>query len=92
VPTDRVQGADCQTIAATSPQPTTVELPGGSAATIAADGAPAEVHLRRFADSTQVSVGTALPGEPMRLDLPADGAPEPWVATLAFGSARVCTG
>ena len=64
--------------------------PGDSAA-IEVASAPAEVGIRRFADTTEASLGELQPGRPAALAFPADSAPEPWQVSVTGPSARICS-
>ena len=64
-----------------------VELRGRTLLRSASGG---EVELRRFADSPSVSAGTLAPGQVAALELPADGAEQPWIASVAAGDLERC--
>jgi hypothetical protein len=48
------------------------------------------VELRRFADAPAVEAGTLAPGDVAAIDLPADQAAQPWIASVAAGDLERC--
>jgi hypothetical protein len=48
------------------------------------------VELRRFADAPAVEAGTLAPGDVAAIDLPADQAAQPWIASVAAGDLQRC--
>jgi hypothetical protein len=48
------------------------------------------VELRRFADTPAVTAGTLAPGQVAAIELPADSASQPWIASIAAGDLQRC--
>ncbi len=87
---DRASGEGCSLLGVDSEQPAAVEIPPGGGVLIEADHDPAEVLVRRFADSTSESIGTVSPGRPALVRTPIDGLPDRWVVSVA-APATLCS-
>jgi hypothetical protein len=64
------------------------ELSPGQSVALESDGS-ASVGIRRFADDSDVELGSLAPGDGRIVAVPADGIPDPWQVTTG-ASARAC--
>ncbi len=88
-PVDPAPVDGCRTIAASDGVVRTVVDPGSSAV-IEVPSGPAPVGVRRFAETTDISLGELQPGRAVAVAFPADSAPDPWAVTVTAPSARIC--
>lgn len=69
-------------------------LQAGSSVVVHASKAPAELRIRRVATGfSTVAIGSAAPGAPAKVVVPADGLSRPWVLRVSPAAAvRACAG
>jgi hypothetical protein len=79
-------GDDCEEISAPLAGPLSIELPAGGALIQTSGSEASEIQLRRFGDSFTPPIGSAEPGEWVRIEIATDTAPDPWVARLSPGA------
>jgi hypothetical protein len=80
--------------ASPAPSPGQIEVaPGGTVSISVAGAGSAVVRARRFApDAQTVQLGTARPGQPLRVSTRRDASPVPWqLTTETTGRVSVCT-
>jgi hypothetical protein len=79
----------CEVIEAEPGGPITATLPPGGAV-LSAKAASGPIHLRRFADTPSVQVGTLTAGRTAELAIPTDEVPDPWVASMPGAALTIC--
>ena len=82
------QGAGCMVVRGAPGADVMIDLPPGGA-TLEAEGAGGAVALGRFADAS-IPLGDLLPGAPVQLGIPPDGASRPWQVLTAATPLRAC--